>query len=113
MKKQQLGFGRGFRVALSNRRAQVATMSISPGDSEGGPTNRHRAADQWLFVLSGRGAALVNGRRVALKPGMLLLVERKDRHEIKCTGRTMLRTLNFYVPPGYSKTGAELSAAKP
>ena len=44
---------------------------------------------------------------------MLLLIERKDRHEIKCTGRELLRTLNFYVPPGYSKDGDELPAAKP
>jgi hypothetical protein len=63
-------------------------------------------------VLSGTGTALVNRRRVALKSGTLLLVEHKDRHEIKCTGRASLRTLNFYVPPGYSKDGEELAAAK-
>ena len=58
-------------------------------------------------MLSGTGTALVNRKRVALKAGTLLLVERKDRHEIKCTGRALLRTLNFYVPPGYSKGGDE------
>jgi len=63
-------------------------------------------------VLSGTGTALVNRKRVALKPGTLLLVEHKDRHEIKCTGRAPLSTLNFYVPPGYSKGGQELPAAK-
>jgi len=113
VKTLRLRFGKGFRVALTNPRAQAATMSIAPGDSEGDPTNRHRAADQWLYVLSGTGTAIVNRKRVALEPGTLLLVEHKDRHEIKCTGRTLLRTLNFYVPPGYSKTGEELPAAKP
>ena len=113
MKKQRLRFGKGFRVALTNARAQVATMSIAPGDAEGSPRNRHRAVDQWLFVLSGKGTALVNGKRSALKAGTLLFIERKDRHEIKCTGRTLLRTLNFYVPPGYTKGGNELPRAKP
>lgn len=113
MKRRVLRFGKGFHVALGNRRAQVATMTIGPGDSEGSATNRHRVADQWLFVVSGTGTILVNRKRVPLKPGTLLLVEHKDRHEIKSTGRAPLRTLNFYVPPGYSKEGEELPAAKP
>lgn len=88
-------------------------MTIAAGDAEGGPTNRHRFADQWLFVLSGVGRARVNGKAVPLKAGTLLLIEHKDRHEVRCTGRAPLRTLNFYVPPGYSKQGNELGAAKP
>jgi mannose-6-phosphate isomerase-like protein (cupin superfamily) len=113
MKQQRLRFNKGFRVALTNARAQVATMSIAPGDAEGSPTNRHRAVDQWLYVLSGTGTALVNGKRSALNAGTLLFIERKDRHEIRCTGRKLLKTLNFYVPPGYTKRGHELPRAKP
>ena len=56
MPTKHLRFGSGFRVALSNERAQAATMVIAPGDSEGGPDNRHRGADQWLYVLSGSGS---------------------------------------------------------
>jgi len=112
MKHKKLRFGPGFRVATSNRRAQVAEMVIAPGGSEGDAENRHRSADQWLYVLSGRGAAVVDGRRVALTPGVLLLIEHKDRHEIKNTGRALLRTLNFYVPPAYTKGGNELPAAR-
>jgi mannose-6-phosphate isomerase-like protein (cupin superfamily) len=63
MRKKHLRFGRGFRVALSNRRAQAAEMVLEPGKSEGDPRNRHRGADQWLFVLSGTGVAIVNERR--------------------------------------------------
>jgi mannose-6-phosphate isomerase-like protein (cupin superfamily) len=88
-------------------------MTLSPGDAEGGAENRHRSSDQWLYVLSGTGIALVNRKRIPLRPGTLLLIERHNRHEIKCTGRMVLRTLNFYVPPGYSKRGNELPAAKP
>jgi mannose-6-phosphate isomerase-like protein (cupin superfamily) len=83
-------------------------MTISPGGSEGGPDNRHRGADQWLFVESGRGLAIVNGRRYALGAGTLLVIERGDRHEIRNVGRTPLRTLNLYVPPAYTKGGDEL-----
>lgn len=87
-------------------------MVIEPGDAEGGPTNRHRGTDQWLFVVSGTGTALVNGKRFPLRPATLMLIERRDRHEIRNTGRTLLRTLNLYVPPAYTKSGKELPPAK-
>lgn len=85
VKRKQLRFGKGFRVVIDNRKAQAAEMVIAPGDSEGGPKNRHRGADQWLFVVSGRGRARVNGRRYRLRAGSLLLIERADQHEITAT----------------------------
>jgi mannose-6-phosphate isomerase-like protein (cupin superfamily) len=108
MQKARLRFGRGFKVALGNRRAQAATMIIAPGDCEGGPDNRHRGADQWLFVESGSGTAIVEGRPHPLRAGTLLLIERGNRHEIRNTGRRPLRTLNLYVPPAYTTSGDEL-----
>lgn len=44
--------------------------------------------------------------------GMKLLIEHKDRHEVRNTGRRLLRTLNVYVPPAYTKRGDELPAGK-
>lgn len=108
MRKRTLRFGSGFNVAIGNRRAQAATMTIAPGDSEGGPDNRHRGADQWMFVEAGTGVAIVSGRRHALRAGTLLLIERGEWHEVRNTGRTPLRTLNLYVPPAYTKDGDEL-----
>jgi mannose-6-phosphate isomerase-like protein (cupin superfamily) len=108
MKHTRLRFGAGFHVAVGNRRSQAASMTLAPGDAEGDADNRHRGADQWLFVQSGRGVAVVNRRRVALRAGSIVLIERGDRHEIRNTGRTPLRTLNIYVPPAYTKTGDEL-----
>jgi len=112
MKRRQLRFARGFRVAIDHGRAQVAEMVIPPGDQEGDPANRHKTADQWLFVVSGTGRAMVNGRSVPLRPGTMLLIERRDRHEVKNTGRGMLKTVNFYCPRAYTKGGEELPAAK-
>ena len=108
MKRKQLRFGRGFRVAIGNRRAQAAEMVLEPGKAEGGSDNRHRGADQWLYVISGAGVARVNGRRIALRPGTLLLIEARDEHQVKNTGRGLLRTFNVYVPPAYTRGGDEL-----
>jgi mannose-6-phosphate isomerase-like protein (cupin superfamily) len=113
VKSKQLRFGKGFQVMLGNRRSQAAQMVINPGGAEGGPGNRHRGADQWLYVVAGRGIALVGRRKVILREGMLLLIEHGDQHEIRNNGRTLLRTLNFYMPPAYTKAGSELARARP
>jgi mannose-6-phosphate isomerase-like protein (cupin superfamily) len=108
MKRTMLRLGKGFRVAFGNRRAQCAQMSIPPGGSEGGPDNRHRGADQWLFVVSGTGVAIGGGTRHRLGAGTLLLIGKGERHEIRNTGRGLLRTVNLYVPPAYTKGGDPL-----
>jgi mannose-6-phosphate isomerase-like protein (cupin superfamily) len=113
MKKKSVTFSKGFKVLLGNRRVQAAQMVIAPGDSEGGPTNRHRGCDQWLFVESGTGVAIVGRRRIALQRHALLLIEHGEHHEIRNTGKALLKTLNFYSPPGYTAAGNELPAAKP
>src|SRR6184192_3943257 len=108
MPVKHLRFGKGFSVVLANKRAQIATMVIAPGDCEGGPANSHRGADQWLFVLSGRGTAIVGRQTHALRANSLLLIEKGTTHEIRNTGRGPLRTFNVYVPPAYRKDGDEL-----
>jgi mannose-6-phosphate isomerase-like protein (cupin superfamily) len=108
MKRKHLRFGIGFRVAFGTKRAQAAEMVIEPGGAEGSATNRHRGADQWLFVLSGSGVAVLGGRRHRIKANSLVLIERGATHEIRNTGRTPLRTLNVYVPPAYRADGEEL-----
>ena len=83
-------------------------MVLERGGTEGGPDNRHRGADQWLFVESGTGLVIVNGRRRAVRAGSLVLIERGERHEIRNTGRGSLKTVSVYVPPAYTKAGDEL-----
>lgn len=110
MRSKMLRFGEGFRVAFDVREAQAAEMVIPPGGSEGGPDNRHHGADQWLFVVDGHGEALLESdgdarRRVGLEPGMLLVIERGERHEVRNTGDALLKTLNFYYPPAFDADG--------
>jgi mannose-6-phosphate isomerase-like protein (cupin superfamily) len=113
MKRAEVQFKSEFKVLLEASDSQAAEMVLPPGENEGGPDNRHRGADQWLFVLSGKGEAVVNRKKHPLKKGSLLLIERGDTHEIKNVGRTPLKTLNFYSPRAYTKAGDELPAGKP
>jgi mannose-6-phosphate isomerase-like protein (cupin superfamily) len=108
LKIKKLRFAKGFRVVRGNRRSQAAEMVIAPGESEGDPRNRHRGADQWLYVVAGSGNALVKRKSYKLVAGSLIFIAHGERHEIKNTGRALLRTLNFYVPPAYTKSGDPL-----
>ena len=110
MQHQNLRFDDGFRGALGDDRSQAAQMTFGPGETEGGPNNRHRGADQWLFVVSGEGEAVVEGERVELREGTLLLIQRAEAHEIRNTGSEPLGTLNVHVPPACTAGGDELPA---
>ena len=95
-----------FTVLHATRSAEAAMMTLKPGQSTSdAPENEHPRCEQWLFVLSGAGRAVVGKNRVAIKPNSLLLIEKGEPHQIKNTGRTPLVTLNFYAPPAYTKSG--------
>jgi mannose-6-phosphate isomerase-like protein (cupin superfamily) len=101
MECKALDFDEGFRVAFGNARAQGAVMTIAPGESEGDAQNRHADSDQWLYVVEGSGTAVVEGKPQPLRPGVLLLIEKGERHEVRNDGQQPLRSLNLYVPPEY------------
>ncbi len=112
MQHKQLQFGHGFRGMLGDDHSQAAQMTLAAGETEGGPDNRHRGADQWLYVVSGKGVALIDGERVELRDGTLVFIRHGDAHEIRNTSGSPLQTLNVYVPPAYSAEGDELAAAR-
>jgi len=112
MKHAAMHFRTGFRVATGNERSQAAVMVIPAGGREGGPDNRHKGADQWLYVVEGSGEAIVNDDRIPLSAGTIVLIERGETHEIRNTGRLLLKTINIYLPPAYSADGDELSPGR-
>jgi mannose-6-phosphate isomerase-like protein (cupin superfamily) len=40
------------------------------------------------------------------------LIEAGDRHEVRNTGRTLLKTVSVYVPPAYRDEETELPAGQ-
>lgn len=101
MQRHELSPRRGFAVIAATDRSETTTMVLDPGMSTGSPGSRHDESDQWLYVLSGRGRAEVEGAVVDLAPGSLVLIEPRETHRIVNTGREPLRTLNVYAPPEY------------
>lgn len=112
MQSEDLTFNTGFRVSVGNAQSQGAVMVLARGGCEGGPDNRHRGADQWLIVIAGRGLAVVEGRAIKLRVGSMVLIERGERHEIRNTGRGLLKTVSVYLPPAYEASGSERPAGR-
>ena len=112
MKHIKTGLKRGqFDVLAATRGAQAAKMILRPGAaSDDEPSNEHPRSEQWLFVVSGTGEAVVGKRRGALRrvplsANSLLVVEKGELHQIRNTGRRSLTTINIYVPPAYNDEG--------
>ncbi len=112
MKHASVDFDEEFKVRFEVRQVQAATMSIAPGDKEGGPENRHRGADQWLYVVAGQGVAKVGNVEQKLVAGDLLVIEQGERHEIRNNGATPLQALTWYHPPAYTQDGDRLPAGE-
>jgi hypothetical protein len=64
MPRKQLRFGRGFSVALTNRRGQAATMVLAPGGSEGGDRTPLKTLNLYVPpAYTGEGDPLPAGRK--------------------------------------------------
>lgn len=101
LKEIKVTYSDDFKVLIGNEKSQSAIMVLPPKGNEGGPDNKHKNSDQWLYVTSGKGSATVDGTEVELLPGCLILIEKGEIHEIRNTGEVNLNTINFYVPPEY------------
>ena len=101
---------RQFAVLHRTRTSQAATMTLAPGTSSSEDSaNEHGWAEQWLYVVSGTGTARVSGRSIKLRAGSLVLIQRREPHEIRAGKRSRLVTFNVYVPPAYDKAGDPLA----
>lgn len=105
-------YANDFEMLIGDSYSQAASMVIAPGGHEGGPDNAHQGADQWLYVVSGEGEAVINDRILSLNKDSLVLIQRGDRHEIRNTGSRPMKTLNIYVPPAYGNNGETLARGK-
>ena len=95
-----------FKVLADGASSQSAVMTLKPGQSSSDEvTDEHPQSEQWLYVISGTGRAKFKKRSIALKQGSLLLIEKREAHQITNTGKSPLVTLNFYAPAAYGKDG--------
>ena len=68
-------------------------MTLRPGaTSDDNPSNEHPSSEQWIYVVSGVGEAIVGKNRAslrltALREGSLLLIEKGELHQMQTGSR--------------------------
>ncbi len=98
-----------FEPLHATASSQAAMMTLQPGETTGESSdNEHAWAEQWCFVVQGEGTARTKGKKLALRLGSLLLIEKGEPHQIENTGKTPLVTLDIYAPPAYDDGGEPL-----
>lgn len=87
-----------YRVVLhTGEWRQVVLMNLE-GNEATGPES-HPGTEQFIEIKAGQGYAIIAGRRVELKPGVVLNIPGGVEHNIVSTGQ--LKLYSIYSPPRY------------
>ena len=73
------------------------------------PVHRHDAAEQVLFIVSGRGKASIADHDLDVCPGTVIHVPRRTWHGFSNTGDEPLQVLETTSPPGFQNAFREWS----
>lgn len=87
------------RVLHTGRSTQIVAMALPPGVDIGSETHPH--VEQLLFIQSGHGEAVLDGKMEPLGPGDAIVVPAGTKHNVTNTGRTPLKLFTIYSPPNH------------
>jgi len=113
--EDRTGNNRDFRrVLYTGSQLQLVVMTLEPGEEIG--EEIHEGTDQFFRIEEGMGEAVIDGRATPIENGMAVLVPAGARHNIRNTGRHLLKLYTLYAPPEHedgtvhpSRSAAELS----
>jgi len=86
------------RVLYTAKNCQLVVMALKPGEEIGAEVHR---LDQFFRVEAGRGEAVLDGVRTAIRAGFAVLVPAGTNHNIVNTGTEPLKLYTIYSPPNH------------
>ena|SRR3989344_2441135 len=87
-----------FRTVLhTGVYSQIVAMSILPGEDIG--EEAHSDTDQILFIVSGKGEAIIDGETRSINKHDVIFVPAKAVHNFKNTDSEPLKLFTIYAPP--------------
>lgn len=87
------------RVLFTGAKSQLVVMSIPPGGEIGQETHTH--VEQTLYLQSGTGEAILNGKTTPVGPGDVVVVTPGTQHNFRNTGTVSLQIFTTYAPPNH------------
>lgn len=85
------------RVLFTTERSQLVLMTIPPGEEIGEET--HEGIDQVLAFVEGEGEAVIEGERLPVGAGSVVVVPGGTRHNFVTKGDSPLKLYTVYTPP--------------
>ncbi len=88
------------KVLFTGTRSQLVVMALLPGEEIG--TEVHGAVDQLLYVVKGRGIAVLGDVKETLAKGAMFCVPAGTTHNVVNTGDEPLKLFTVYSPPQHA-----------
>lgn len=87
------------KVIFTGTKSQFVVMDIPPGREVGEET--HRYTEQILFLLSGTGKAILDGKESPISAGDAVVVTPGTKHNFINIGTDSLKIYTVYAPPNH------------
>jgi len=89
------------QVLYTAPHSQLVVMTLRPGEDIG--LERHERGDQFIRVESGRGEAVIDGKKYALSDGVAVVIPEGAEHNVINTSASEpLRLYTLYSPPQHA-----------
>ena len=89
------------QVLYTAPHSQLVVMTLRPGEDIG--LERHERGDQFIRVESGRGEAVIDGKKYALSDGVAVVIPEGAEHNVINTSASEpLRLYTLYSPPQHT-----------
>ncbi|HEX8139302.1 MAG TPA: cupin domain-containing protein [Pyrinomonadaceae bacterium] len=85
------------QVLFTTELSQLVLMAIAAGEEIGEET--HEGIDQVLAFVAGEGEAVIEGERLPVRAGSVVVVPSGTRHNFVATGGSPLKLYTVYAPP--------------
>src|SRR5512141_792413 len=86
------------QVVYTAKHCQLVLMALKPKEEIGAEVHK---LDQFFRVEEGRGEAVLDGVRTAIRAGFAVLVPAGTRHNIINTGAAPMKLYTLYAPPNH------------
>jgi quercetin dioxygenase-like cupin family protein len=87
---------------LGPQNSEAKNLVFGLADFPGGTlaaSHTHKAEEEILYVISGRGALIAGEEEVLFEPGVAVLIPPGIPHRIRVDGEETLRVVTVFSPP--------------
>ena len=97
------------RVLYTAGKMQLVLMALQPGEDTGAEV--HDEHDQFFRIERGKGKIWIDGVQTKIKRDMAVIVPAGARHNVKNTGKKVLKLYTIYATPEHAE--GTVHATKP